>query len=268
MASFSDAQPYIDSVCNRFPMLSAMFSVETTPVWERYLNPYNDVLDILQIPHLNFLAAVIGGAEEVRQVEGQGPMIKVLTTLAHYLQEFTDLVTDKKFTDKLLNPDGLTFLNTMSELSLAYRLKTAGYIITFEVPFRQQGKQSDNDVDLKAVSSENKTYYFEVYDPAEMASDGFGDPLRQDRMAFKVQRKLSKKFGLGDLSGLAEGVVLLAVNTAHVDEFRIGSIVAPWHLNQELETFTQFLPSAVDGYVFFDDDFTGEFVFQGLFLRK
>jgi hypothetical protein len=71
---------------------------------------------------------------------------------------------------------------------------------------------------------------------------------------------------LDELSGLEDGMVFLAVNTAHVDDFRMASILAPQGLALELERLTQWLPARVDGYFFFDDDFTADFVFQRLFL--
>jgi hypothetical protein len=44
------------------------------------------------------------------------------------------------------------------------------------MPFRQWRKQPNNDVEIKAVSAANKTFYFEVYNPAEAATNGFLDP--------------------------------------------------------------------------------------------
>jgi hypothetical protein len=67
-----------------------------------------------------FLAATIGAAQEATAANGNGLMTKVLTTLNRYLQEFINLPADKYFTNKLLNPDGLKFLDALSELSLAY----------------------------------------------------------------------------------------------------------------------------------------------------
>jgi hypothetical protein len=105
-------------------------------------------------------------------------------------------------------------------------------------------------------------------DPASGESPLKDIDLEQDDeiFEFKIQHKLTDKFGQEGLSGL-NGRVFLAVNKVYVDVLRLKALLAP--ASGDFRPLLRLLPKGVDGVLIFEDSFESDASFKiDCILRK
>jgi hypothetical protein len=180
---------------------------------------------------------------------------KTLEALDGYLSLFPELLTDKSFIHKLKNLEGMSFLSTLCELSLAKYFKEKGFLVGFETPFSQTGSLPKKNVDLSITDTDGNIFHFEVYMPANSTDiDGFFSPTEEDHhFEYKVMKKLEDKFGKKGIAGIS-GKVFLAINVSFYDDLRIRGILSDGNFDLFARA-KKHLPDGVDGAVFFTDEF-------------
>jgi hypothetical protein len=276
MSLFKDADDclaHLELCCQWFPWLSELIGTKGRKAWTNKLrdqaNPSDYLLEngaSLNLLNISVMTgySIITGLEDDHFTHYR----RLLRKLNLYLRTFK-LKDDKSFQDKIINLEGVYFLSTMSELTLAYQANRK-YRVSFETPFKllatTPGKR---DIDLSVHTDKGNTFHLEVYmpnkllevdDPDEFESDDF--PLRvfglkQDDYDFeaRIKSKLSKKFGQAGFSGLT-GRVFLAINNVYVDMLQIRDKLAPG--TSDYRALLRHLPEGVDGLVIFKDSFESD----------
>ena len=185
---------------------------------------------------------------------------RLLDKLNNYLATFPVLLSDESFIAKVKNIEQFSFLSLITELSLASYFKTLQLNIKFETAFRLIKSNKKRDVDITVSDSKGNEMHLEVYMPNKQSEiDGFFNPGDDDHhFEYKIGKKLLDKFGENGIADL-KGTTLLAVNIAFFDMLQIKRTINP---QQDFTHLLQYLPTGVDGFFVFEDNFRDENSFR------
>ncbi|MEX0965839.1 MAG: hypothetical protein WD077_01265 [Bacteroidia bacterium] len=261
---------------NLYPSLKKIIETKDFTTWTDKLNKSSDFRDMLigENSKLNLLntSVLIGLSIDKSLDDTLFAYYKMLFKKADlYLESFPKLKTNKNFKDKLKNIENLNFLSTLSELSLAYKLKESGFSIKFETKFKQSNTGRNRDVDISISDNKNNETHFEVYMPnKQLDLNGFFD-LHQDDAHFssKIEQKLIDKFGQDGITGL-NGQVLLAINKVFFDMIHVKTILPFFSVENAYNDLIKLIPKDVDGLLIYEDEFGHEnsFRFERIMLKK
>ena len=264
---------YLQNAIRLFPFLNDLIKEKDINSWTKKLDACESLDNILfgTEAKLNLLNITIltGLSNGKNYNDGLFSHCKMLLNkLDLYLQKFTELSANKKFTDKLKNIEGLNFMSTLSELSLAFQMAKEDLSIRFETKFKQVKTGKGRDVDLSVYDKNNNVVHMEVYMPnKQLDINSFFDP-RQDDNHFesKIEKKLLDKFGKDGMTKL-NGLVLLAVNKIFFDMLHVKSAMP--FVQSNYKSLIRFVPKDVDGLFIFEDGFESidSYRFEMLLLK-
>ncbi len=259
---------------NHLPNINAMIEGSDFDKWAFILHSKPDFRNYLIESELNILnATALEGLANEHKLDN--PVLNhikiVLSKTDLFLSSFSELKTDDSLKHKIKNLDGLNFLSTLSELSLAYFFKKLGYDILFEKKFIQSSTGRSRDIDLVIKSGNNNELNIEVYMPNHRLNvdgffdpnqdnprlnvDGFYDPNQDDSLFIeRINRKILQKFGLDGISGL-NGKTLLAINKVFFDSVQVKTILPFLSNDTVYNDLIKLLPIDIDGLIIFEDDF-------------
>lgn len=275
---FKDVQDcirYLKIGIKEYPFLTEIIDNRDFDNWERNLIKSVDFNGFLvgESTRLNILNTIILAGYGTDKIIDDIPFTHcriLLNKLELYLKTFPCLILDKSFKNKIKNIEGLFFLSTLSELSLAYHFKKSGFNIKFETPFRELTSGKMKDVDISICDNFNNRFHLEVYMPnKQVNTNGFFDPHQDDNsIVQKIEHKFLDKFGKDEVIGL-NGKILLAVNIAFLDSLRIKINIPFCNRESILEDLNIKIPSHINGILFFEDDFSynSSFQFYKLLIR-
>lgn len=265
MIAFNNPLNCIDTIrkaTNFYPKLNEIILESDYKKWLNKLNNQNDFESFLfgDGKNLNILNILSYAGLKLDNANSCMPFDHadiILTKLSKYLNKFPELIQDKNFKSKLINLEGLFFLSTLSELTLAYALEILGFKIHFEKKFKQLTSNKKRDIDIVISDKNGNNINIEIYMPVkQLEVSGFFDPYMDDKIAkTKIQNKILTKFGEDDVSGLS-GQIFLGVNLAFID--RINFKFENEFFNNEsfYNQFSEEFPKEVDGLIFFEDSFS------------
>lgn len=247
---------YVDIGLTSFPNILSLIKDNDIRSWENKIGKSKSYKQyLLEESNFNILTlSYIIGYEKFYNVADNPPITQLIfRKLESYLDQFPDLLSDKSFINKIKNLEGLNFLSTLSELSLASYFLQQGFSIGFETRFIRKDSGKRKDVDVTVQDKKGNSFHLEAYMPTEQSFiDGFFDPHSEDHhLEFKIGKKLLDKFGTDGITGL-NGQVLLAVNIAMFDMIRL-KLVTGLKINHK--NLITFLPPDTHGFLLFHDDF-------------
>lgn len=242
--------------------------------WHQLLKQKNDPTTyLLSESKFNILnASILTGW--VKEGKFDDPISKhaygLLQKLEMYLQGFPALKKSKAFRGKVKMLDGINFLATLSELSLAYKFQEFGYKVHFETKFKELSNNGNRDIDITIFKNPNSQIHVEVYTPHQLADvQGFLEPTEEDdSFQYKIESKLTDKFGTDGIQGL-QGTVLLAVNTIFLDMLQLKTALGISNENIFLQILKK-QPASVNGLLIFTDQFGSDnsFRFDKMYLKQ
>lgn len=255
--SSEDCVGYAKNVIDQYPHLKELIKHKNYNKWGNKLKKCEDINHYLYSKKLNLLniTATLGlygkCTEDVIVIEQYENILKKLNC---YLGCFPKLLSDKSFNGKITDIEGMIFLSTLSELTLAYHFHQKGYSIEFEKKFTPNTKEN-RDIDLAIMSKTGRKIYIEVYMPHEEAGDGFFSPdAANHSFSKKLSNKLFDKFREGEIPEFLNGKVLLAANITYFDELRVFMTLSSD--KEPLRDKLGYIHSkAVDAILMFIDDF-------------
>jgi hypothetical protein len=279
MKIFKDVTECIDfSKCaiNQYPSLKEIIEPNDFTNWTNRLNKCLDFQDMLvgENSKLNLLntSVLIGLSISKSLDDSLFAHYKMLFKKVDlYLSVFPELKSNKKFKDKLKNLENLNFLSTLSELSLANKLKESGLSVKFETKFKQSKTGKDRDVDVSISDNKNNETHFEIYMPNKQLNlNGFFDPNQDDsHFASKIEQKLIDKFGQDGITGL-NGLILLAINKVFFDMIHVKTVLPFFSVENVYKDLVKLIPKDVDGLLIYEDEFGSDnsFRFERIILKK
>ncbi|GAB2795866.1 hypothetical protein HNQ93_004123 [Hymenobacter luteus] len=270
----ADILAHLELCYQLFPWLRGVIGAKVVRMWTGTLRSQRSPDDFLggNGEKLNLLNVSVMTGYSIRTGRDDALFAhyrRLLRKLEVYLRAFPELPADKRFLEKITNLEGLYFLATMSELSLAYALHQRGYRVSFETKFKLLTTLKKRDIDLSVQTARGNTFHVEVYMPnnlieADSASELESDEyplkvidLKQDDESFelKIRNKLADKFGQDGHSGL-NGRVFLAVNKVFMDVLHLKALLAPD--TDDFRALLPLLPQGVDGLLVFEDSFESD----------
>ena len=276
MAHFTDGIEcinYSKYALDQYPSLKELMVPADFDIWADKLNRCSNIRDFLlgNAARLNLLnvSTYVGFNLQESVSDPFSDHCKiVLAKCELYLKAFPGLKSNKSFKTKIKNIDTLSFLSTLSELSLAYELKKYGLSVKFESKFKQLTTQKDRDVDISASDINNNEMHFEVYMPNKQSeTNGFFD-FTEDVSHFerKIGHKLIDKFGQDGISGL-NGTILLAINKIFFDTMHIRTALP--FFESGYENLIKLIPDGIDGLFIYEDGFGSDnsFKFENIVLK-
>lgn len=247
---------YVDIGLTGFPNILSLITDNDIRSWKNKIGKSENYKQyLLEESNFNILTlSYIIGYEKFHKVAESTPITQLIfRKLESYLDQFPELLSDKSFINKIKNLEGLNFLSTLSELSLASHFLKQGFSIRFETRFVHKDSDIRKDVDLTVTDKKGNSFHLEAYMPTEQSFiDGFFDPHSEDHhFEFKIGKKLLDKFGPDGITGL-NGQVWLAVNVAMFDMIRL-KLATGLPINHK--NLITFLPPDTHGFLLFNDDF-------------
>jgi len=245
---------------NKYSSLNEIIEPKDFKYWTHKLNNCKDINDFLFVKsnNLNLLtiSAYIGLSIKNNFDNSIFTHYKRLFSKVDlYLNTFPQLISNKKFKDKLKNLENYVFLSTLSELSLAYQLKEIGFTVEFETKFKNLKTGKIKDVDL-SISKSNNKIHIEVYMPhKQLEVNGFFDPNQDDsHFATKIEQKQNDKFGQDGIIGL-NGKILLAINAVFFESFDLKNELLCFNNENLYMNLINNIHNDIDGYLIFMDEF-------------
>lgn len=270
---YKNPQHVIDSVkatAAVYPNINTLISHRDYNKWQKKLEKSLDFeSDLTNAKTFNLLNLLSTVNIEMSNPEVSRLGLPVITNLEQWLIYFPQLLTDKMFHGKIKNLDDDSFLATLSELVVAAYFYDLGNTIKFEHKFFIPTTSGNRDIDLTIEIPTKEKVHIEIYSPSIIAEDGFNALNDADEpFSKKVAFKMDDKFGDGAISGLS-GKVLLAVDTYKIDMFSIRDQLTGKSSADFYTRMAAYLPSAVDGYLFFQGIISNpqSFIFEKLVLK-
>jgi hypothetical protein len=259
-----------------YPLINSVITDDDYSNWETFLSSQQSdsgCFGYVYGSDFSLLSSSIASVHEpYPEFEDRNLLAQILLKkLNTYLEAFPEMLKNIPLHDKLVNTGNVNFAATLSELSIAYRYQKAGFKVEFERKFGQKKKGDKKDVDLVITSPAGQQFNLEVYMPINKENqEGFLDISEDnDEYAFKVNRKLTKKFGEKDFTGL-EGYILLAVNVAFLPFTQVQRILTPSAVIRINKHLGKQLLDGVDALLVFADNFHSMDSYQeiGIFERE